>query len=290
VREHHRVAEAPTATSLGGGEHLDRHRGEVVEVLVHVGTPSEVHLGDRVETVALVGVEQGRHLDPVAHRHRQALEQAAADRPLAGERLHDRGQLGPVQREPRPGDQLGDAPALGRHARAHVEDAVVEALGEEHLAIGEQRSDQPGDEVRAPLGQVGVDEDEEVGRRHEQRLPQRLALAPAHPEVGADLGDGAHPCPRRGGDRRRRVVRQGVHDDQLVDECAEIRADLADDVADRRLLVAGGDDDRDGRRLLRRQHLLERPVAGRRGAAVPPLACGGVHHAGRSWRIWSGRR
>ena len=37
-----------------------------------------------------------------------------AGRPLAGQRLHDAGQLRPPQAEQRPGDQLGDPPAVGR--------------------------------------------------------------------------------------------------------------------------------------------------------------------------------
>lgn len=43
---------------MDDGEQLGGHDGEVVVALVPVGAGAEVDLGDRVETVAGVGVEE----------------------------------------------------------------------------------------------------------------------------------------------------------------------------------------------------------------------------------------
>ena len=51
----------------------------------------EVDLGDRVESRFRVRVDQQADVDAVAGDERQALEQFAPGRDLAGERLADRG-------------------------------------------------------------------------------------------------------------------------------------------------------------------------------------------------------
>ena len=140
-------------------------------------------------------VQQHGQLDAVTRSASTACsKRRAAHGPLAGERLHHGCQRGPVQVEQRAGDQLGDPTALRSAVRGT---AVVAARGRRTPSPARPGSvssgpSRPGDEVRAPLGEVGVDEHEEVAARHEQRLPQRLALAAMLAEVGADVARRVH--------------------------------------------------------------------------------------------------
>ena len=72
--------------------------------------------------------------------------------------------------------QLGHAAAT---VRLIVERSAVEALHERDLRLGEQRTEQPGDEVRAEVADVGVEPAEDVARGRVERLPHRVALARA---------------------------------------------------------------------------------------------------------------
>lgn len=75
-----------------------------------MGSPAEVDLSKRVDSVGVDRVEQAGQLHAVPDRDGQGLEQGTSYRPLSRQRLYDRGQLGPVQREQRPGDQLVTRP------------------------------------------------------------------------------------------------------------------------------------------------------------------------------------
>ncbi len=213
--------------------------------LVPVRPGAQVHLGQRVQAVPGHGVHQGGQLHAVADRDAQRLHQAAAGRPFPGQRLDHAGQLRPPQADQRPGDQLGDPAALGRGGAVGLgANPGVEALDQADLLVGEQRPEQPGDEVRPPAGQVGVDEDQQVARGHQQRLPQRLALAGIAAEFRSHLAgrvDGRAGLGRHPG---RRVGRVGVHHDQLVDQgrlADQGPRQGADHARDRALLVPGRD-------------------------------------------------
>ena len=227
---------------------------------------AQVDLGQGVQAVPGLGVHQRGQLNAVADRDAQRLHQAAPGRPLARQRLDHAGQLRPPQADQRARDQLGDPAALGRGGAVGLgADPGVEPLDQADMLVGQQRPDQSGDEVRAPLGQVGVDEDQQVALGHQQRLPQRLALA----GVGAQLrGHVAGSVDRRPGLGRhpgRGVGRVGVHHDQLVDQrrlADQGPRQGADHARHRALLVAGRDHHADlgAQPLLEVDQLLHRPV------------------------------
>src|SRR5919197_1465834 len=58
-----------------------------------------------------------------------------------------------------------------------LRDPGVEPLDKAYVRVGEERPDQPGDEMRAPVREIGVDKDEKLTLGDEQRLPERFALA-----------------------------------------------------------------------------------------------------------------
>ena len=90
---------------------LGGHPSEALVVVVAVPPLAEVDLRDRVEPDGVERVDEQADLDAVAGGERQALQQRAAGGVLAGERLHEAGELRPVQVEQRTRDQLGDATA-----------------------------------------------------------------------------------------------------------------------------------------------------------------------------------
>ena len=92
---------------------------------------------------------------------------------------------------------------------------------------------------------------------HRLALAVRSSLAPAVRAAGHDAGAGGE------GDRGRPVRGAVVDDDQLVDEAGafdELPAHRVDDRADRRLLVASRDADRDPAVPLDRAQLGQREV------------------------------
>ena len=142
---------------------------------------------------ALHDVDEQSELDAPALDERQRLEQRAPPGVLAGERLHDVGELGEQRREQRAGDELGDAPAAGRRHRAT-------AGGSTPFTSTTSGSVSSGSTSRvtkcgAEVADVGVEPAHEVAAARVQRLPQRVALARSARELGED---------RR---RRRRRVR-----------------------------------------------------------------------------------
>ena len=130
---------------------------------------------------------------------RQRLHQAAAGRPLPGQRLDHAGQLRPPQAQQRPGDQLGDPAALGRGGAVGLgANPGVEALDQADLLVGQQRPEQPGDEVRPPAGS---------GRR--RRRPAGRPWSPAATSTAPRPCRGSCPAPGppRGPRRRSRLPR-----------------------------------------------------------------------------------
>ena len=103
---------------LGGAVDRGGHPAERLAVLVAVFAHADVDLGEGVEADDVQGVDEQAQLDAVADGERQPLQQGAAGRVLAAERLDEAGQLRPVQVEQRAGHQLGDPAALAGGAVA----------------------------------------------------------------------------------------------------------------------------------------------------------------------------
>ena len=122
---------------------------------------------------------------------------------------------------------------------------LVEALDHGRGLVGEEGAEQPGHEVGAEVGDVAVDEGDQVTCGLTERHPHGLALATTsrvtsdHAGTGL-LGDGSGPI---GG--------AVVDDDHLVYQgdaapgLRQLRDDRPNDGADRGGLVAGGDAHRD---------------------------------------------
>jgi hypothetical protein len=131
---------------------------ELVQRAVAVVAHPEVHLGDVVDAHGPGGIDQQGHVDAVTGHERQAFEQPSAARVLAAQRLGDLGQVGEELREQRPGEELGHATTT--HAVGLG--AVVVALHEVDVGIGEQRAEEAHHEGRVEVHDVGVDPDDHV--------------------------------------------------------------------------------------------------------------------------------
>src|SRR6202795_2757888 len=92
----------------------ERHLREVEESLIAMHPHAEVDLGDRAQAVRLGNREQQAELDAVPGEEGHAFEHAPAARVLAGEWLHQAGELRKEQVEHWPRGQLGDAAAALR--------------------------------------------------------------------------------------------------------------------------------------------------------------------------------
>ena len=126
------------------------------------------------------------------------------------------GQLGHVQRQQRPGDELGRAAAA-----AGVRRALVARLDQGDGVVVEQRRQQVGDPVRPEARDVAVAPHDEVARAGGERRPQRVALAVADAVAVVDVADRHDRRPGSRGDEGRVVGAAVVEHDQLVDEpCA----------------------------------------------------------------------
>ena len=236
-------------------------------------------------------VDQGGELDGVPRGDGEPLEQVASYGPLPRQRLHQPRQLRPLQRDQRPGDQLGDPPALER-ARATgqvAEGPFVEALHQRDAGVGQQRPEQAADEVGVPVEEVGVHEHHQVAAGHEQRLPHRLALAPVGAELRTDLVRAMHSCAGVGRCREGVIGRVRVDDDDLVEQRGRLHQRLAHpghDVAHCRRLVAGGDHQAraESRLLLVPEQVREVPVLPAVGAYAVRVRCHGPNVVGRAIR------
>jgi hypothetical protein len=143
------------------------------------------------------------------------------------------------------------------------------------MGSGEQRAEEPRDEVGVPVDEVGVHEHDQVTAGDEQRLPHRLALARVGPEVGPDLVRAMDHRTGPAGHSERVVARVRVDDDDLVEERRGLHQRLPNpthDLAHRRRLVAGRHHQTRGQSGL--------PLEPEQGVEVPVLPAMGAR-AGR---------
>ena len=247
-------------------------RAELVEGAVAVDSHAKVDLGDRGDADALDDIDEETDVDAVALDERDLLEELAATRILAGERLGEHRQLREEEGDQRTGDQLGDPPALAAHP---VERPLVEPLAELDVVLQQQRSEQPCDEARPEVAHVGVAPHDDVAVGDEQRLPHGVALARARTQLGGDVGCRHHSRSSRGSTCRRAVSGPVVDDDDLVNQgllAHEVATDGRDDGADRRRLVPSRQAHRDAAVALGLDQAVDRELAVIEGAD-----CGGGH-------------
>ena len=114
----------------------------------------------------------------------------------------------------------------------------------------EQRAEQAGDEARAEVLGVGVQEDDDVAGGRREPAPHRVALAQRGAELRQQRALVGHPRAAAGGDRGGAVARRGVDHEQLVDEPEPLqRRDRVEHRADRARHLARGEHEADRRAL-----------------------------------------
>ena len=102
------------AAGQQGRDDLAAHRAQFVQRSVAVGADAEVHLGDRLQSELVVGVDQDPDLHPVAGGERHRGEQLPGAGVLTAQRLQDRAQFRAQGGQQWSGDQFGDpAAAVG---------------------------------------------------------------------------------------------------------------------------------------------------------------------------------
>ncbi len=203
--------------------------------------PLEVDLAQPVQSGPLGDIDQVPDLHRVAGEERDLLEQAAASRVLAGERLDKPRQLGEEEVDQRPSDELGHAPAaaLAEHPALH-DRALVVALDVLQARLVEQWPERPVDHPRVPVAHVRVSPDDQVAGRLVQRFPERLALAPEAAVAAQDVGMLDDAGALGLGDLAGSIRRRRVDHHDLVEQwhpTHHLPDRAADDRADRLLLV-----------------------------------------------------
>src|SRR5450759_43172 len=169
-------------------QYPERHLRERWELLVVMDPDLHVHLGEGAQPELPQDVQQQPALDAVAGEERDALEDLPPAGVLARERLHEPGELRPEQVQHRARGELGHAPSARRPQDAAVlERPLVERLDVADLRLGEQRPNEPVQESRVDVLDVGVDPDDDVAFQDEDALPQRLAFAGRGRHPGEDL-------------------------------------------------------------------------------------------------------
>ena len=138
------------------------------------------------------------------------------------------------------------------HAAAAVaggtERTAIEALHVRHLAVGQERTQQAGDEVGGEVRHVRVAPHDDVAARRVDGLPHGHPLAGSGAVVRQCVRRIDHHRTRLPGDAGRGVGRTVVHHEHLVherDAVDERLLETADDHADGRLFVARGQAHRD---------------------------------------------
>ena len=231
---------------------------------------AEVHLRGRAESDARHDVDEEPDLDAPALDERHRLEHVAPAGVLAAERLDESGELGEEHREQRTGDQLGDAAAAGGLT---VERPPVVPLHERDVGVGDERSEQPGHEVRRRS--CGCRRRASRRCRRSRRAATSTSRCPC-PSRAAVSGS-TSSTPRTPGALPGRGLGGGVggavvDDDDLVhegDRLHEGPPDGGDDVADGGLLVAG-------RQAHRDPQSLARPCGRARSSGSKSEACRGT--------------
>src|SRR5262249_42940680 len=135
----------------------EAHPRQRLHVLIAVHPDLEVDLGDPIEAATSGDVDQQAQLDAVPGGESQLLQQLAPAGVLAGERLHDAGQIRQEEVEHRARDQLGYPPAAGRVGDLPLPDGTfVEGLDVLNALVGQQRADQPVHEAGVDVLDVRV--------------------------------------------------------------------------------------------------------------------------------------
>ena len=167
------------ALACGHSAQHDRgHPAEVGQRLVPVLPRSEVHLGHGPQADLVEDVNQHADLHAVAGEERDAAEHLAPTGELAGQGLHEPGELRVEEVDQRLGHQLGDPAAAVRDLFLPLLERPPEGgLDELQLGIREQRAERAIDEVLLEVVGVGVGEHHDVPARDRQGAPHRVALA-----------------------------------------------------------------------------------------------------------------
>src|SRR6266511_3894224 len=140
-------------------------------------------------------------------------------RVLAGERLHEPGQIRPEQVDHRPGEQLGDAAAAaGVGDLAVAQGPLIEGLDVLDGLVGQQRPVQAVDEAGVDVLDVRIYPADDVAVARVQALPHALALAPARAGLPQDIVLGVDGRPLGPGDGGGVVAGAAVHDDDLFEQ------------------------------------------------------------------------
>ena len=158
---------------------------------------AEVDLGDALGSESLGEIDEHRDLHAPPLDEWQLGENAPAPGDLARERLLQPRQLGHVQREQGPRDEL-----RGPAAATVVARTVVAGLHEGDRLVVEQRRKEAGDPHGLERGHVGVAPHHEVAGADGQRGPQRIALAVADAVALVDVTDRDDPRSGAGGHDR----------------------------------------------------------------------------------------
>src|SRR5688500_16942245 len=164
------------------------HLRQVRQGLVAVDAPLEVDLSEPREPGLIEDVDEQSDLDRVAGEEGQRLEQLAPSGVLARERLDHARQLGEEEVDERACHQLRDAAAaLGLERVAGPDRSLVETLDVLDLRLRQEGTDEPVDEPRLNVADIGVDPGDDVAVEHVEALPQRLTLAAMRAGLRQDL-------------------------------------------------------------------------------------------------------
>jgi hypothetical protein len=200
-----------------------------------------------------------------------------ARRDLARQRLRDPGQVGIEEIEQGASGELGHAAAtVGQGGVSELERTPVQALDERDPAIAEERTQQSAREMSAEMLRVGIEEADDLSGEDGQRAPHGVSLAEhrsqLRPQImlAVDLRAQVPRDPAGG-------VGGRIDDDDLIDDAGVAqRGQRANDGADRALLVASRETDRDRLTALGRKP-GRREVGVVEGVAPVPGACAHRH-------------
>src|SRR4029079_10259441 len=98
---------------------------QALELLVAVDPPLQVDLAQAIEAGPLDDVDQVPDLDRIAGEEGDLLEQSAATRVLAGQRLDEARKLGEEEVDQGPGHELGHAAAAALPEHAALDDRAL---------------------------------------------------------------------------------------------------------------------------------------------------------------------
>ena len=174
------------------------HRAELPQRLRAVVARAQADLRHRVEAGRAQDVDQHRGLDRVAGEERDLAQQLPARGELTGERLAEARKLGEEDPQQRLRRELGDPPGVVEHVAARGRSAGGgRSPSRTAPGLGQDRAEQPVDEVAPEVGGVGVEEQHQSPRRDRQRAPHRVALPERRAEARAAARPPGRPRPVR---------------------------------------------------------------------------------------------